>query len=371
MPQTKVTQYFRPTYAQALSAAGRAVGKYAGEKIVEYRNKPKNKTPKVTKVIQTVRATTKRRAHDHEHSASHGELTYSNFSLTRKPKNTLEKKLASVKGKITRRYMDASRISGVSGRQRVQEFMFFETSHLQTMVQDVWNSQNVKDTGNAVDPVTNTPLTPSTVTVNDLSPYIHKTKHQLTLSNMENIPTFFTVYDLLCKRDTDEKPQTSWARGMQEQGEAGLLTTPPDIAFSVGTNPRMSKIFNEKWKIEKSKRVHLKPGENHKHNVYINPNMVVSNNRVQPSTETAKKYLAGVTRCVFIVAESNMVSSIADPAQVSTGPVALGAIWLRTYTYSANMKQHRVTYPSANNILIIGDPRGVQEDGDIAAVTQT
>jgi hypothetical protein len=294
----------------------------------------------------------------------HGDISYSKYTKIRPPKYPMEKKLAAIKGKITRRYINTLKISGQSGRQTAENFTFFELAHLKQMVTDVWNNSSNSDMGlnTGTDNIANQT---STATVNDLAPYISKTQHKLTVTNFENATTTVTIYDLVCKRDTNDTPSACWVTGMQEQNVAQL--SPFTYNFHVGESPLQSKVFREKWGVEQISKISLKPGENHQHSVYVVPNLSISNNRVQ--SETPKNYLAGVSRCVMIVAQGVMATSQATPSTVSTAPVSLGTMWQRQYTYAANLRKHKTTYAPLTPLTVIADPKIIQEDGDAQPVT--
>lgn len=294
----------------------------------------------------------------------HGDISYSKFASIRAPKYAMEKKLAAIKGKITRRYINTQKIAGQSGRQTAENFTFFELAHLKQMVTDVWNNSSNTDMGlnTGTDNISGQT---STATVNDLAPYISKTSHKLTITNFENATTQVTIYDLVCKRDTNDTPSQTWVSGMQEQNVAAI--TPYTYNFHVGETPLQSKVFREKWGVEKITKISLKPGENHSHSIYVVPNLSVSNNRLQ--ADTPKNYLAGVSRCVMIVAQGVMATSAATPTTVSTAPVSLGTMWQRSYTYAANLRKHKTTYNPVTPLTVLSDPKIVQEDGDAQPVT--
>lgn len=290
----------------------------------------------------------------------HGDITFSKFKVNRRPKNKLEKRLASVKGKITRRYVNSFKLQGPSGRQRMDHFAYFEREHIKKIIEDAWNNQSLPEGGRPIDWVTNTPVSISPggdVTRNDLTPFLHKSNHGLTLTNFENASVSMTIYDLVCIKDTDLNPNACVRAGLQTMGE----TAQDDNHFGIGVNPRQSRVFNERWKVLKVTQLTMKPGENHKHYIDVNVNQTVSATRLQEGT---KIFLAGVSRAVLTQVEGVLITSNANPALVSTAPTAIGIMWNRNYSFSINSSKHRVMYPPVDPLPVITDGRLIQEDGD-------
>lgn len=296
----------------------------------------------------------------------HGDITFSKFRKVRKPKSKLEKKLASVKGKISRRYLESFETKGLSGYQQMQTLTFFEREHLRKIVDDNWLNQSSTEGGRPIDWTTNTAVSVSAggdATRNDLTPYLHKSDHCLTVTNFENVSATVTIFDLLCKKDTDTAPHIAVRQGMQTAGEVAESAVDQ---FQIGIHPTHSRVFNERWKIEKATQLTMKPGENHKHFIDIDTNQLVSSTRLQEAG--TKAYLGGVTRAILIVAEGVLIGSNAagQDAVVSTAPTTLGLMWLRRYVSSLNQRKHVVSYASPPlPVIPVANQRAVQEDGDI------
>lgn len=348
----------RPATLRSRPGSLRSAIDYAGMGMAYLASRSKGSSPRqqVLEAIGRKKIATRRQFS--KIVEGHGDITYSKFTRYRKPRNKLEKRLAAVRGKITRRYVDTWKLTGVTGRQRADYFAYFERDHLKKMVADVFDS------------ITGTEMTrtggyTTNVTMNDLVPYMSNSNHCLTISNMENASTQVTVYDLLAKKDTDEPPTISWSKGLTLQNEP---QDPNLWVFPVGSNPLQSKQFRDTWKVEKTTRLVLKPGHNHKHYLHVNPNMTVSNQRLSQSSPPPPYFLGGVSRTILVVTEGVLVTSYADASKVSTAPVAIGVMWQRTYGYTANSQAHRLNYAAETILPSFTDGRVIQEDGDIANV---
>ena len=171
-----------------------------------------------------------------------------------------------------------------------------------------------------------------------------------------------TVYDLVCRSDTNDTPNLSWSRGLTQQGDSESASS---TVLTVGSHPYQSKAFREKWRVEKTTQLTMKPGETHKHYIDVTLNRTVTNTRVNATGSEAPKYsIAGVTRCVMVVCEGTLASS--DAGLPTTTATRLGVMWQRQYRYAANIRANRYTYgttalPQPTDLKI------VQEDRDILA----
>lgn len=346
-PQRQLTRYkpyaknmaLSATTAKAVFNAGKAVGNTIAKQINK-RTKPAEKEhKKFAKVIE-----------------GHGDITFSKFSAKGKPGNALTKKLASARGKLHRRHINSYHLTGVAGRQFAFSVQYFEAHHLKQMVQDVYSTLASQELG-GVNPTTG-----------NLEPFLSKSHQCLTLTSFTNSSQTLTIYDLLCKRDTDEHPTLAWKNGLIQQDD----TTADMTNIPVGVTPYQSKNFREKWKVEKVTQLQLRPGETHKHYIDVNPNRAISNARVNPTnSEVAKTYLSGITRAVMIVAEGSLGRGAAS-GSVTTTAASVGAMWQRNYNFTANTRAVVRHYPVATSgdlATALSDVKLYQPDGDLVTAT--
>lgn len=327
--------------AKVVSNAGKQLGNQLAKYIKgKQKAKRNNQDAKYAKVVE-----------------GHGDITFSKFRSINKPKSSMTKKLASVRGKLIRRYVNTFHISGTAGRQRVDSCIYFETSHLAKMLSDVSASLGALELGG------NTPTNAT-----NLEPFISKTNHCLTLTSFVNASQTVTLYDVLCKRDTNEHPGLSWSTGLFLQED----NTSTANSFPVGITPYQSKNFREKWKIEKVTKLQLRPGETHKHYVTVNPNKSVSNARISGiNSEAVETYLAGVTRAVMVVIEGTLGRGTASGTVTTTAP-SLGMMWQRSYAFHHNTRNviRQFPIPAAEDLVTtLGDIKIAQPDGDIVPAT--
>lgn len=329
-----------------------AIAKTANAVHTKYKNKGSNKH--YSKVVE-----------------GHGEITFSKFRYYRKPKNALEKKLAGSKGKITRRYLDTYRVTGTSGRQVASVFPYFEYNHLTQMVTDAFNSISGYEIGTPIDPATNIGGVGGSQSVNNLSPYMAKANHCLTLTNFENAACTVTIMDCVAKRDTSDGPEWCWLKGLQLQGES---TDPGNSAaiYPVGSSPYQSKAFQETWKVQNTTQLQFRPGETHKHFIDVEPNMLVSNSRLRQINPTGVTYLGGVSRVTMVIFEGVLAGGVSSGA-VTTAPISFGAMWNRTYNTYGNMQKNRINFKAVNQLPITasGSLNVTQGDGDVVLATSS
>ena len=154
------------TSGRALQAAGGSKAVYqAGKQVAELaakmrKNKQKNKVHKHDKYSKI--------------REGHGDITFSKTKVYYKPKTKTEKRLANIRGQITRRYVSTNEQVGEVGRQSVNSYFYFEVDHLRQMITDSYVSIPSYESG-------------TSGTINQLEPFIGKSNHCMTLTNFKCI----------------------------------------------------------------------------------------------------------------------------------------------------------------------------------------
>lgn len=150
------------------------------------------------------------------------------------------------------------------------------------------------------------------------------------MRNQENIACRMTIYDVICRKDTDATvtdPVTAIASAYNDIG-SGASTDPNILGGSPFSLPR----FTEYFKVHQTTDIILGPGATHIHKVHYAPNRLISKiitNRIAGSG------IGGVTMYTFIRFHGTPLNDITTQTQVSIAPIAIDWVNSEEYKFKA------------------------------------
>lgn len=119
---------------------------------------------------------------------------------------------------------------------------------------------------------------------------------EYTFTNTANTVSYVSIYDLHFKRDMDAtdapdtSPEGAWQAGEIMEGNSLGLSI-------VGSYPTRTKNFNDYYKVARKSTHMIRPGEVHKHKVFLGKNKYISKNVVNDSC----RYRAFTSAVMFVI----------------------------------------------------------------------
>lgn len=147
------------------------------------------------------------------------------------------------------------------------------------------------------------------------------------ITNQENVPIYFTIYDIFPKRDgagVITSPQQAFQTGMLDAsgGAAANYLVP-------GVDPYMIPKFTEFFNIAKSTTGSLLPGNVHVHKTYFEPNQIFSHE----IDSYVSNYVHGLTHYTCIMFHGTPINDSTTKTQVSLSPANLDYVTKDKFTY--------------------------------------
>lgn len=145
-------------------------------------------------------------------------------------------------------------------------------------------------------------------------------KATVLITNQENSPALYTIYDCLCRRDgggTVSDPMYAFQNGM-----AGTAGGAAANYLVPGVDPYMNPMFNEWFHIRKATSGTLLPGNVHRHEIYYEPNHIISHE----IDFYSQQFLADLTHFSFIVFHGTPLNDSATKTQVSIAPINIDVV---------------------------------------------
>lgn len=134
---------------------------------------------------------------------------------------------------------------------------------------------------------------------NGLKIYFGECVSRLHMKNQTNHVACVVLYDIVPKKTSDgtsqDTPNESWVAGVSQQGMADYVNYP-------GNSPYESKEFTSRFKVVKSTRLYLEPGEQHEHVFVRRINKVFNSiyfDSMNANAGESVKYLSGFTMAVI------------------------------------------------------------------------
>jgi len=186
---------------------------------------------------------------------------------------------------------------------------------------------------------------------NDMKVYFGDAVSRLHMKNQTNHVACVVLYDVIPLRSSDtsslDTPSECWTQGVTQQGLASYATYP-------GNSPYESKEFTKRFKVVKSTRLYLEPGEQHEHVFVRRINKVFSSTWWDSTVSTAGETVGFLTGYTMAVIYGSIGHADTDaPASVSYMPVRVDWIHHVTVQYQYVGVQTKKTAFGANNITTL------------------
>lgn len=184
---------------------------------------------------------------------------------------------------------------------------------------------------------------------NDMKMFIGSITQRLHLKNQTNHVACVVLYDIITRRSSNntnnDTPGEAWALGTTDQGLSSYITYP-------GNSPFESVDFNKYFKVVKSVRLYLEPGEQHEHVFVRRINRTYNSTLFDRAAGTAGECIAGLTGWIMAAYYGSIGHSSTDAAStVSYMPVRIDHIHHQIYNFQcAGVLQKRTVLGGANNI---------------------
>jgi len=313
---------------------------------------------------QSVKAKTRRRGGDHDGvKESDGGASVSRYTkLNKGPKKAKNRVFDT---HILKEIRSELR-TGDSGGMSAFFVSYWDYTDIGSMIQRLYDLL----------PAASLPTAPATTSVgeNQLRPYLMSARAKFNFSNMSNGGHWITIYDIHCKDSTDRGPVEEWYKGVvNEEGEGdqvgGALRA--SNLFTHGSSPLQSKRFKRTWKVDKTTKVFLRPGEQHVHMVNHGPHKAWDNSYLRSynnqvlGVQAPLNYIGGVTRAVLWVQSGNVcVDRLAGNvfSGVSTAATEVALIYDIAYKYSM-LRNPQTTIQNVGDLgPVSGQPTFINED---------
>lgn len=186
------------------------------------------------------------------------------------------------------------------------------------------------------------------------------------ITNQENVNARISLYDVICKKDTDatvSNPYDAVSTGYNDIG-GGAST---DFTI-LGVTPFSIPRFVEYFKILQTTEVVLSPGQCHVHKVHYAPNSLFSKTR---AARIAGSGIGGLTMYTLVRVHGTPINDQTTESQVSTSAIALSVTQHEEYKLKAVYQgtantDINNTLPSTFNVggSVMADDGTVQAEQD-------
>lgn len=186
---------------------------------------------------------------------------------------------------------------------------------------------------------------------NDMRIYFGECVSRLHMKNQTNHVACVVLYDIVPKRTSDtsslDTPNEAWVAGVTQQGMADYVNYP-------GNSPFESKEFTKRFKVVKTTRLYLEPGEQHEH-VFVRRIHQVYNSCYFDSMSTGPgDTVAGLSAFTMAVIYGSIGHSSTDVSTtVSYMPVRIDWIHHVTAQYQYVGTALKKTAIGVNNISTV------------------
>jgi len=202
---------------------------------------------------------------------------------------------------------------------------------------------------------------------NDMKIYFGEIVSRLHLKNQTNHVACVVVYNIIPRRTSDgvanDIPSEAWISGVTMQGLASYATYP-------GNSPYESKEFTKRFKVVKSTRLYMEPGEQHEHVFVRRVNRVYSSTLWDSASLNVGETIAGLTGYTMVVAYGSIGHASTDLENtVSYMPVRIDWIHHVTSQFQFTGVQLKKTVLGINNVTQVAPAAWsfLAESGDIDA----
>jgi len=167
-------------------------------------------------------------------------------------------------------------------------------------------------------------------------------KYMMTNQDLTNANV--TLYDVVCRRDTTATPDYEWSVGITEENATYN-------AAVLGCTPFSSSLFTSHYKILKTTKLVLSPGQTHTHSVYYKLNRLLNQDILYDSA----LMLRGITIATIVVTHGEPTNSSTTPTNVSTAPSTLDIVQTKQIRYSFIVDED-TNYYYVNSLPTVSDP---------------
>ena len=143
------------------------------------------------------------------------------------------------------------------------------------------------------------------------------------MTNQELANINVTLYDVVCRRDTQSSPDYEWNAGITEENSGYN-------AQVVGCTPFSSSLFTSHFKVLKTTKLILSPGQTHTHNVFYKLNRLLNQDILYDSSVE----LRGITVATMVVVHGEPTNSTATNTLVTTAAATLDIVQTKQIRYS-------------------------------------
>jgi len=157
---------------------------------------------------------------------------------------------------------------------------------------------------------------------------LRNVRGETLITNQENVNGRFTIYDIICKKETDStvsNPLTAITTGSVDpaSGGAGDYSVP-------GYTPFMNPRFTEYFRVLQSTEVILSPGACHSHVVNYSPNLYFSH---ELNTRVAGTGINGLTLYTLVQYHGTPINDVNTQTQVSLSHIAMDFVQKEQYKF--------------------------------------
>lgn len=167
-------------------------------------------------------------------------------------------------------------------------------------------------------------------------------KYMMTNQDLTNANV--TLYDVICRRDTNNSPDYEWSAGITEENATYN-------AAVVGCTPFSSSLLCSHYKVLKTSKLVLSPGQTHTHSVYYRLNRLLNQDILYDSLTE----LRGITIATIVVTHGEPTNSAATATNVTTASSTLDIVQTKQIRYSW-IADDDTNFFYVNNLPAVADP---------------
>lgn len=194
--------------------------------------------------------------------------------------------------------------------------------------------------------------------------YLQKTSMDYRMINNTTNQIFVTIYDLISRTDvpydnSQNQPTICWQASVADTGST-MLTT------DIGCTPYMGGRFGEYYKILRTRKLIMNPGEAHRHYVRTNENRFIPRYKwIGNSSSNDLVNIAGLTKHTLFVVSGGTANEAGITATVGTSIAALDITWqmvAKVLWCEDRLKNTTLLTNALNPLNILGTAAVVNDD---------
>lgn len=243
----------------------------------------------------------------------------------------------------------------------------------QGFVDLVWNTGNPQGAGDALSLYDHLGAFTGQQTIPSYRYMLEKTNMHIQFTNESGAQIVVTVYDLVCKMsqmgNNSQNPARAWPAALLDNGSA-YSTGSKEVATTVGSSPYNAPGLMDDWKILRTRRIEMNPGQVHDHNFkqsfnkWVSPELWTGND--------ANIMLRGITCACLLVVHGYPVNQAGDTQAhrgiITYAPTAVSAIWKYNTQWRWTQDNNVQTVTVLNGVTPINNGTGQTVMNDDAGV---